>query len=176
MKRFWFATATATASAALVGLVALAVPSAPPTVSAKESTTFKASLDGFHEVPPRLTSSTGSFQLIVSQDGQSMAYTLTFTALTSPTLFAHIHFGQAKVNGGIFAFLCGGGGKPDCPASGGTVSGTITAADILAPSPDQGLAAGDIAGALAIIRNKDAYANVHSQRFPAGEIRGQLRD
>ena len=28
------------------------------------------------------------------------------------SLFAHVHFAQRGVNGGVSFFLCGGGGKP----------------------------------------------------------------
>jgi CHRD domain-containing protein len=110
-----------------------------------------------------------------SKFSNSIAYTLTFADLSTTAAAAHLHFAQRGVNGGIFAFLCGGGGKPACPAAGGTVTGTITAADILAPSPDQGLAAGDFAGAVRALRSGNTYANVHTTRFPGGEIRGQVR-
>jgi hypothetical protein len=77
------------------------------------------------------------------------------------------------VNGGVYAFLCGGGGKPVCPSAGGTVEGVITATDILAV-PDQGIIAGDFSAAVRAIASGDTYANVHSAIFPAGEIRGQV--
>lgn len=35
-------------------------------------------------------------------------------------LFAHIHVGRPGTNGGVAAFLCGGGDKPACPLSGTT--------------------------------------------------------
>ncbi len=132
----------------------------------------RAKLDGFQEVPSKLTDGHGTFSATIS--GNTISYTLTFSALTTSALFSHIHFAQRGVSGGIFAFLCGGGGKPACPAAGGTVTGTITASDILAPVPDQGLAAGDFAGALRAIRSGNTYVNVHTTRFPAGEIRGQI--
>ncbi len=133
---------------------------------------LKARLDSFQEVPSKLTDGHGTFRATIS--GSSISFELTYTGLTTSALAAHIHFAQRGVNGGIFAFLCGGGGKPACPASG-TVTGTITAADILAPAPDQGLAAGDFAGAVRALRSGNTYANVHSTRFAAGEIRGQIR-
>jgi hypothetical protein len=37
-----------------------------------------------------------------------------FEAAEGSTLFAHIHFGQTGVAGGVSAFLCGGGDKPPC--------------------------------------------------------------
>ncbi|HEX9074659.1 MAG TPA: CHRD domain-containing protein, partial [Anaerolineae bacterium] len=104
-----------------------------------EDNSVRARLNGFQEVPSKLTNGHGTFTAVIS--GSSISYTLTFSGLTTTALASHIHFAQPGVNGGIFAFLCGGGGKPACPAAGGTVTGTITAADILAPTPDQGLAA-----------------------------------
>jgi hypothetical protein len=86
---------------------------------------------------------------------------------------AHIHFGQRGVAGGVVAFLCGGGNKPACPASG-TVTGTIVSSDIIAV-PAQGIAAGDLASVLKAMRAGLTYANVHTTNFANGEIRGQIR-
>lgn len=92
----------------------------------------------------------------------------------APSTAAHIHFGQPGVNGGVIAFLCGGDDRPNCPGVAGTVSGVISAADILAIA-GQGLQAGDLEGALQAMRRGAAYVNVHSTLFPEGEIRGQVR-
>ncbi len=133
---------------------------------------LRARLTGFQEVPSKLTNGHGTFKATIHNN--TITYELTYSDLSTMAEASHIHFGQVGVAGGIFAFLCGGGGKPACPASGGTVTGTITAADILAPTPDQGLSAGDFAGAIRAIRSGNTYVNVHTTRFPAGEIRGQL--
>ena len=72
-------------------------------------------------------------------------------------------------------FLCGGGSQPACPAAtSGTISGTIMAANVTGPT-SQGIAAGDLTSALEAVREGNAYANMHSQMFPLGEIRGQVR-
>jgi CHRD domain len=90
-------------------------------------------------------------------------------------LFAHIHLGQEGVNGGVAAFLCGGGGKPACPQESGEVTGTIVAGDVQA-IPAQGLAANDIGALIRAIKHGATYANVHTDNFPSGEIRGQIGD
>ena len=86
------------------------------------------------------------------------------------------------MNGSIVIFLCQTGNNPDptglapqCPQQG-SVSGTITAANVIAGStPTQQLVAGDITAVIAAIRAGAAYANVHTTASPGGEIRGQLR-
>lgn len=137
------------------------------------SRVFQARLTGFEEVPPILTNGTGRFWATLVANGTALEYELTFADLSAPVTAAHIHFGQRGVNGGIMAFLCGGDDAPACPPQGGTVTGRITARDILA-IPGQGLAAGDFAGFLRIMRAGLAYVNVHSTAFPDGVIRGQV--
>ena len=117
---------------------------------------------------------TGSFEATIDDDASEIDFTLTFANLEAPVLFAHIHFGQRSVNGGVAAFLCGGGGKPACPQSG-TVTGTIVPADVVGPA-GQGIAAGEFGELVAAIRAGRTYANVHSTKFPAGEVRGQIND
>jgi len=135
---------------------------------------FKANLGGFQEVPAISTTGTGRIKLKLNDAGTELSYTLTFSGLQGGSAgAAHIHLGQAGVSGGVAAFLCGGT-KPACPAAGGTVSGTIVAADVLA-IPTQGLAAGDLAGLLKAMRSGVTYANVHTATFGSGEIRGQIR-
>jgi hypothetical protein len=77
------------------------------------------------------------------------------------------------VSGAVFVFFCGGGGKPACPAGGGTVTGTVTAADVLAVDA-QGIRAGNFMDLRRILLSGEGYVNVHTTNFPNGEIRGQL--
>jgi hypothetical protein len=54
------------------------------------------------------------------------------------------------------------------------VTGTARATDVIGPTA-QGIAPGEFAKILDAIRSGAAYANVHTTRFPGGEIRGQIR-
>jgi CHRD domain len=137
---------------------------------------FDARLKGFEEVPAVSTVATGSFEAEVNRSAQTIDYKLSYSGLEAAALFAHIHVGQKSVNGGVSAFLCGGGSKPDpCPASSGTVEGTITPADVVGPNA-QGVEPGAFAELVRAMEAGVTYANVHSVRWPGGEIRGQIRD
>jgi len=140
-------------------------------------TQFTAFLTGHNEVPAIHTNGTGKLMLTINSDN-TMSFTLTYSGLSSPAAQAHVHFGQPNVNGGVVFFFCGGGSKPACPAGNTstpvTVTGTVAASDILAPTPAQGLTAGDPTGINQEIRAGFAYANVHTSNNPGGEIRGQL--
>jgi CHRD domain len=123
---------------------------------------------------PVSSAASGSFEASIDDAASEIDFTLTFADLEAPVLFAHIHFGQRSVNGGVAAFLCGGGGKPACPQSG-TGTGTIVPADVVGPT-GQGIAAGEFGELVAAIRAGRTYANVHSTKFPGGEVRGQIND
>ncbi len=129
-------------------------------------------LTGFQQVPSILTDGTGTFNATLG--ASSLTFTLKYSGLTGSATGAHIHFGQRGVNGAIFVFFCGGP-KPACPAgTSGTLTGTITAADVVGV-PAQGVTAGSFADLVRILQSGDAYVNVHTAAFPAGEIRSQLR-
>jgi len=141
-----------------------------------DETTFRARLTGFGEVPPKLVNGQGRFTGTLSADGNSISWTLTWTGLTGPAQVAHIHFGQPQNVGTPVVFFCGGGGRPACPdgpGHSGSISGTWTAADVVAV-PSQNVSAGDFAGLVKILRVHLGYANIHTPLFPGGEIRGQV--
>jgi CHRD domain len=107
--------------------------------------------------------------------GDTITFSLSFSGLSGSPAAAHLHFAPTKVNGGVTIFLCGGGGQPACPAAtSGTITGTITAANVVGPTA-QGIAAGDLDSALEAVRAGLSYANMHTATFPGGEIRGQVR-
>ena len=143
------------------------------------SSEWNVALSGYQEDPLALsTTGNGSIRVRIDDRKQELSYRISFGRLEAPVTQSHIHFGGRAQSGGISVFLCtnlgnGPAGTPACPASGGTVSGTLHAADVIGPAA-QGIAAGEFAELAKAIRNGTAYANVHSEKYPAGEIRGQL--
>jgi len=139
--------------------------------------TLRTRLTGFGEVPPKLVNGSGTFVGKLSADGQSISWTLTWTGLTGAAQVAHIHFGQPQNMGMPVVFFCNGGNRPaacpDGPGHSGTLTGTFTAADVVAV-PSQNVSAGDFAGFVKILRAHLGYANIHTMQFGAGEIRGQV--
>ncbi len=151
-------------------------------IAASAQNVFTARLTGFQEAPGVVSAGSGHARLTISQDESSIAWEVTYSGLEGgDVLFAHVHIGQRNVAGGIVAFFCGGPPapgptRPPCPNSG-TITGTWTAVDIIGPK-SQGVDPADstkLARAIKAIRDGFGYANVHSVRSPAGEIRGQLK-
>lgn len=168
-----------------VGVAALGVVVITAAAVAGDRGKIRTSLTGFEEVPAISTNGNGSFKASLNGAGTELRFKLRYADLEggNPTQ-AHIHFGQTSVNGGISVWLCGTTSNPGptgtqvCPASpSGTVSGTVTAANVVGPNAApfvQGIAAGEFDELVRALREGIAYANVHTATYPAGEIRGQL--
>ena len=156
---------------AIVGVVTLA---SADRGGGRGGNNFKAELEGFQEVPAISSTGSGEFRAEISRDESSFDFELSYEDLegTSP-VFAHIPLGQEAVNGGISVFLCGGGGRPACTTTSGTFTGTATASDVIGPA-GQGLAPGEFDELLRAMREGVTYANVHTNKHPGGEIRGQI--
>lgn len=144
--------------------------------------TLAAVLRGLAEVPAVSTVATGFFHATINEDETAIDYELHYEGLEGAVTQAHIHFGQPMVSGGISVWLCGNNppttpppGTPVCPDAGAgpEVTGTLTADKVVGPT-GQGIAAGEFAELIKAIRKGDAYANVHSAKFPGGEVRGQI--
>lgn len=162
----------------LVGLGFAAVVALPALATGpEEEEPFFARLEGLEEVPSVSTEASGSFFANLV-DGV-LDYHLRYDGIATAVRFAHIHLGQARTNGGVAVFLCDSTGNappgtPACPEMGGEVSGSASAEDVIGPE-DQGIAPGEFEELVAALREGKTYANVHSEAFPAGEIRGQIR-
>jgi hypothetical protein len=149
---------------------------------------FREFLNGLKEAPAIVsTTGNGTLQLEISRDEQEIAYTLTFSDLEGDVTQAHIHIGPPQGSGGIVLWLCQTAANPDtqnpetpqCTESdpldtrNGRVTGVLNAARIRAASAN-GIAAGEFGEVIALIRAGKTYANVHSSKFGAGEIRSQI--
>lgn len=136
-------------------------------------------LSGYQEDPQALsTAGTGQFRVQISEELQEIAFELSYESLEGNVLQSHIHFGGRAQSGGVSVFLCtnlgnGPAGTALCPAAPATVSGVLTPASVVGPA-GQGIAAGEFAELVQAIRNGTTYVNLHTSKYPAGEIRAQL--
>jgi CHRD domain len=164
--------------AGAVGLVAVAGV-VSTTALAGGDKEVRTHLTGFQEVPAVSTDASGKFSAKLRPSGEEITYELSYADLTGAVQQAHIHLAQKAVNGGISVFLCtnlgnGPAGTQPCPPAPAKISGTIRPADVVGPA-SQGIAPMEFAELVRAIRAGVTYANVHSEPFPNGEIRGQLK-
>jgi hypothetical protein len=139
-------------------------------------------LSGYQETLVALsTTGNGHFQALINKDETEITWQLSYGDLEGTVTQSHIHFGARAQTGGVSVFLCsnlgnGPGGTPACPASApadNPLTGVSTAANVIGPAA-QGIAAGEFAELVAAIRAGVAYVNVHSTKYPGGEIRAQF--
>jgi CHRD domain len=136
-------------------------------------------LTGYEEDPQALsTTGRGTFDARISRSEERIFYRLRYADLEGNVTQAHIHFGGRAQSGGISVFLCsnlgnGPAGTQACPQAPATVSGVLEADDVIGPAA-QGIAAGEFTELVNAIRSSATYANVHSSKYPGGEIRAQL--
>ena len=143
----------------------------------------RGDLNGYNETPSTLsTTGYGSFKAKIDDKADKIEYTLKYNDLEGDVTQAHIHFGRPALSGGISAWLCGTpapgptgpAGTPTCPGPrDGTVSGTLVPANVVGPA-GQGIAPGEFDELVEAIRAGATYANVHTSKYPAGEIRAPL--
>jgi len=149
--------------AVVIALVSLAVTAAPSFAAVQA---FTAHLAGENEVPAVDTKAKGQAVLRLSADGTELHYRLVVSSMENVTA-AHIHLGPAGANGPVVAFLT----RAHPGTSHGVLDhGTVTAADLVGP-----LAGMQLSDLVEAMEAGDAYVNVHTVVYPAGEIRGQVR-
>ena len=120
--------------------------------SSSHSDTYEATLSPASEVPPTQSSGTGKAEVEVDTSNYKLRWKVTYSGLTGPATMGHIH-GPAAA---------GANAKVQVPFTNVT-SQPITGEQQLTPAQYADLAAGLY------------YVNIHTARYPAGEIRGQLR-
>lgn len=112
-------------------------------------TVFQCVLNGFQETPPTGSLETGEGIFYFNPGTSELSYDITVSGLTGSFTVAHIHLGEPGVSGG-----------PITPLAGGPL--TFQGSTVLSAPHVAALLAGDL------------YVNVHSDAFPAGELRGQI--
>src|SRR2546428_9830099 len=137
---------------------------------ASRSGNFTAHLSAGQEVqvPAVISNAQGEAIFKLSDDGTELTYNLVVANIEN-VKFAHIHMAPTGVNGPVVAFLFHG---PTLTGrtQGVLAEGTISASDLVGP-----LAGHPLSDLVAAIQSGGAYANVHTDAYPAGEIRGQIK-
>src|SRR5579871_1749197 len=147
----------------------------------KEKTHLRAKLVGIEETPVTIiTNATGTFTATINDDS-TLTFTITYNNLSTPITQSHIHIGARAITGGVAIFCSslgnGPAGTPTCPndaTNSGSVTRTVSAADVIGPA-GQGVSAGDFQSVIRAVASGVTYANVHTTAHPGGEIRGRIR-
>lgn len=147
---------------------------------------FSGNFSGFNELGALnaetgaiLSDGQGTIKLRLDKSAGTITYELSYSGLSANVTQSHIHFGRVHTPGGVMVFLCtnlgnGPAGTPACPPTGGTVSGTISAVNVIGPV-SQHVTPGDFQAVTKALFARAAYANIHTMNFPAGEIRAEVR-
>ena len=151
-------------------LLALALLALVPALgaAAEKSHTYKAALSGKAVVAPITTTAKGTAEFETTMDGKELQYKLTVDDIENVTA-THIHLGKKGKNGppvaGLFA-----GPKKEGKFSGTLGEGTITDTDLVGP-----MAGKTIKDLIKTLRSGELYVNVHTDKHPDGELRGQIK-
>ena len=140
-------------TAVAAGLVSLTLAGCGMMRPSQKMDIFEASLTSSQEVPPADSTATGSAEVQFNTNTNKVTWKVTFNGLTGPATAGHIH-GPAPVgaNAGVVIPFAGN-------LNAQPVMGEMT----VTPAQYADMAAGLY------------YVNIHTARFPGGEIRGQLR-
>jgi hypothetical protein len=157
-----------TAVLALVALVSVSSGSLVTLSHAQGEQKFTAKMTGKEEVPPHDTKATGSAEFTLSADGKTMSYKIDVMNIDKVTM-AHIHQGKVGENGPPVVWLFNSSSSPTGPMNGMLSQGKITSNDLVGP-----LKGKQMSDLVKLINDGQAYANVHTEPNPKGEIRGQI--
>jgi len=143
----------------------LAVGLATSSFAAKKS--FKAMLSGSESVPAVETMAKGDATFTVTQDGKALSYYVTVSDIENVTA-AHIHLGKKGENGPPVALITNE--KKTGKFSGTLAEGTITEKELMGS-----LMGKSVQDLVKQIKKGNAYLNVHTDKYPNGEIGGQIK-
>ena len=140
--------------AGLAGTAVVALLAFSTTGAFAEVIRYKIELNGKNEVPPTSSKGTGTGEASYDTATKTLSWDITYSGLTGPAKAAHFH---GPAGPGVNA-------KPVVPLSG----------DL--SSPIKGSVVFNAQQAKAISGGKwnEWYFNIHTAKFPDGEIRGQV--
>lgn len=124
---------------------------------------FTSTLSADQEVSSEIVQSDGRGSAnLTARFDQQVRINVRANRLTGPVVAAHLHLGQAGSNGPIVVNLASG-------IRNNNVRLTIGESDLTGPLSDAGLA-----GLIDELAAGNIYINLHTDAFPAGELRGQV--
>jgi len=153
---------------ALAALVSVSSGSLVTLSHAQGEQKFTAKMTGKEEVPPHDTKATGNAEFTLSADGKTMSYKVDVMNIDKVTM-AHIHQGKVGENGPPVVWLFNSSSNPTGTMNGMLSQGKITSNDLVGPLKDK-----QMSDLVKLINDGQAYANVHTEPNPKGEIRGQI--
>ena len=132
---------------------------------------FRAHLSGDQEVPEAETNATGQAIFQLSKDGEELSYKLIVANIENVRM-AHIHLAPEGVNGPVGVWLYPSAPPPQLiegVSNGILAEGVITKDDLVGS-----LAGSELSELVELMLEGGTYVNVHTNQYPAGEIRGQI--
>lgn len=133
------------------------------TVQTAAPSSLNTVLNGANERPTPVTT-TGNGAAMFTVNGTTVNYVVTFARLSGPPIMAHIH-GPGNSTQAVGVLV-------DFPTTGQTLNSGVLTGSFNAGSIRN--AAISLDSLLVLMRNGNAYVNVHTAQNTAGEIRGQL--
>jgi hypothetical protein len=126
-----------------------------------------ATLGGGEETPILLSGAAGTAEVAIDTTAKEFAVTLRIFNIPTTTTAAHIHVGSKGVAGPVVI---------DFPAIAGRLGDFVTSFRVgeAAFRANPAIGINTIDDVIQAVANGNAYVNVHTNSFPAGEIRGQL--
>ena len=128
---------------------------------------YKAELKGSEEVPPVKTAAKGEATFRVFKGKMRMTYLLTVSDIENVTA-AHIHRGKKGKSGPPVVVFFNGHWKA------GKFSSTLSEGIITGDDLRGSLSGKPLRALIQMIYAGEAYVNVHTEKYPEGEIRGQI--
>jgi hypothetical protein len=133
---------------------------------------FTAHLSGDAEVPSNDSKATGQAIFRLNEEEDILFYKLIVANIENVRM-AHIHLAPAGSNDSVVVWLYPSGPPPQLIEGrfqGVLAEGTITEEDLTGP-----LREALFEDLIEAIRAGSTYVNVHTNQYPGGEIRGQIK-